>query len=212
MYVDDFPASFPIESTDNTQYGWQGASYAEEGVSDKVFTADLVHEIKANYCIDQNRIYAVGFSQGGGFVGTLACSPGYGGQFAAFAAVEGGFYTNPTADSPCHPARKPLPILTIHSNGDEVLPYHGGMGLGGPLPPVAEWTDWWVRRNGCGANTTTEPTDGVMKATWDCSGESEVLQHYMTNTPWHGWAAEGIDVSTVVYDFLSNHHLNIEDA
>lgn len=123
------------------------------------------------------------------------------------AAVEGAFYTDATPDAPCTPARKPLAILDIHSTGDGIVPYHGGVGRGGPLPAIAEWAVLWSKRNGCGENTTEELDDGIKHFTWDCGGQDKVLQHYMTNAPWHGWEGKGIDTSSVVYDFLSSHRL-----
>ena len=79
------------------------------------------------------------FSNGGGFIGTLACSP-TGGEFAAFASGSGAFYTdlNGPANG-CAPTRTPLPILEIHGGVDKTVRYEGGQGEGGLQPPIRDW-------------------------------------------------------------------------
>jgi poly(3-hydroxybutyrate) depolymerase len=63
---------------------WQGASYADAGIDDLLFTSDLLAHLQSSYCIDSSRIYANGKSVGGGFTDLLACSL-TGNHFAAFA-------------------------------------------------------------------------------------------------------------------------------
>ena len=76
-------------------------------------------------------------SNGGGFIGTLACSA-VGGQFAALASGSGSFYTDANG-SQCSPARKPLPLLEIHGGNDKSVFYDGGNGEGGLLPSIPSW-------------------------------------------------------------------------
>ncbi|OKL60192.1 hypothetical protein UA08_04925 [Talaromyces atroroseus] len=118
---------------------WAGPTYAEVSVEEDLqFVSDMIADIKSRYSnIDDNRIYAAGMSNGGGFVGTLACSE-VGAQFAGFASVASSFYTD-VESVDCSPARLPLPMLEIHGGSDKVVPYAGGMGHGGPLPPIPEW-------------------------------------------------------------------------
>ncbi|GAO18233.1 hypothetical protein UVI_02022980 [Ustilaginoidea virens] len=94
----------------------------------------------SDYCVKESRVYATGHSNGGGFVGTLACSPDHGGQFAAFAPISGAFYTDVKGNQDCHPARSPLPMFEVHGTGDKTIPYAPTKdGSGGPLPSVADW-------------------------------------------------------------------------
>ncbi|PHH67918.1 hypothetical protein CDD80_413 [Ophiocordyceps camponoti-rufipedis] len=133
---------------------WEGPSYATPGVDDKAFTAELVDELKKTYCVDETRIYAVGKSNGGGFVNTLACSP-VSSNFAAVAIVAGAMYdhANASADESCRPGRLPLPLLEIHATGDKTIPYNGGEGRGGSLPSIPGfmeriqgWSHKWPTR------------------------------------------------------------------
>ena len=80
-------------------------------------------------------------SNGGGFVGTLACHKLGSTLFAAFAAHSGAFYTDINGPSnACAPARLPLPILEIHGGADKTVHYEGGQGDGGPQPPILSWS------------------------------------------------------------------------
>jgi poly(3-hydroxybutyrate) depolymerase len=104
---------------------------------DLQFVNDMIDDLESKYSIDLNRIYVAGMSNGGGFVGTLACSE-LGSRFAAFASVAGSFYTDVDGHG-CLPARLPLPFLEIHGGSDKGVHYAGGMGYGGPLPPIPVW-------------------------------------------------------------------------
>ncbi|KAI1263518.1 family 1 carbohydrate esterase [Xylariaceae sp. FL1019] len=189
---------------------WQGPTYATAGVSDKVFTTDLVNHIKDNYCIDSSRVYAAGHSNGGGFVGTLACSPDHGGnQFAAFAAASGAFYTDVVGDDACHPARSPLPILEIHGGADTTIPYAGGEGRGGPLPSIPDWLSRWATRNQCGTSTVSDLANGVHHSVWTCAGQGAVLQHWKIDGHDHSYPGQGaeVDASARIVEFFSSQAL-----
>jgi poly(3-hydroxybutyrate) depolymerase len=78
-------------------------------------------------------------SNGGGFIGTLACDPVGSTFFRAVAAHSGAFYTDINGpNNGCAPA-KLVPILEIHGTADKTVRYQGGMGDGGEQPAVASW-------------------------------------------------------------------------
>jgi poly(3-hydroxybutyrate) depolymerase len=89
-------------------------------------------------CVDTNRVYATGHSNGGGFVDTIACSD-VSDYFAAFASASGSFYTQNNAESACNPARVPVPMLEFHGLADTSVKYGGGQGEGGLLPGIPDW-------------------------------------------------------------------------
>jgi poly(3-hydroxybutyrate) depolymerase len=107
-----------------------------DGVDDLQFTTYLVAHLQEEYCIDSNRLYASGKSNGAGFVDTLACSD-HGDQFAAFAVAAAALYTDSGKDS----CTKKRAILESHGLEDGTIPYHpnGEPGAGGPLPDIGEW-------------------------------------------------------------------------
>lgn len=174
-----------------------------------MFTTDLVNRIKDNYCVDESRVYATGQSNGGGFVGTLACSPGHGGQFAAFAPTAAALYTDVTGDDTCTPARSPLPIMETHGTADPTIPYEGGDGRGGPLPAIPEWFSRWSRRNNCSGSSTKDLGNGVSQEDWTCPGGSDLLRHIKLEGHDHSFLGPGSQyyISPVILDFLRSHSL-----
>ncbi|CEJ79864.1 hypothetical protein VHEMI00079 [[Torrubiella] hemipterigena] len=187
---------------------WEGPSYATPGVSDKVFTTDLVNRIKNNYCVDESRVYGTGHSNGAGFLGTLACSPAHGGQFAAFAPISGAFYTDASDSASCHPARSPIPIMEVHGTGDPRISYWGGDGSGGPLPAIPDWVNRWKNRNECGDAQVIDLGNGVTDYQYPCHNIPNLLRHIKIEGHDHSWPGQGseIDVSPVVIDFLNNNY------
>jgi poly(3-hydroxybutyrate) depolymerase len=156
-------------------------------VSDELFTTDLVNSVKSTFCIDVSRVYAVGYSNGGGFVNTLACSAQHGGQFAAFASFAAALYTDVSGETNCSPARSPLPVFETHGSADGTIPYNGGTGRGGPLPAVPEWLGRWSARNKCTGSTTTDRGNGVTDQSWTCAGKAGLLRHIRMQGQGHGY-------------------------
>lgn len=58
----------PAERLQERWEGFPGATTDDIG-----FTMDILDDIESQYCIDTNRVYATGKSDGAGFVGVLAC-------------------------------------------------------------------------------------------------------------------------------------------
>jgi poly(3-hydroxybutyrate) depolymerase len=78
-------------------------------------------------------------SNGGGFIGTLACDPVGSTLFSAVAAHSGAFYTDVNGPANgCAPS-KMIPILEIHGATDKTVKYERGIGDGGPQPPIPSW-------------------------------------------------------------------------
>jgi len=167
---------------------WQGPSYAVAGVNDLQFTTDIIADLSNNFCIDGSRIYASGKSNGGGFVGTLACSA-EGGAFAAFAPVSGAFYTdNPGTHTQCSPSRAKLPMLEFHGGNDTTIPYTGGKGKGGLLPDIDQWLGWWAERDGLSDKKVLPEYGGEVKHTVYGSGEcAGLVQGYKVESLGHDW-------------------------
>jgi poly(3-hydroxybutyrate) depolymerase len=119
---------------------WAGASYSEATVpQDLQFVSDILDDLRDEYCVDNDRIFATGMSIGGGFVNTIACNETVGGQFAGFAPVAGAYYTdNDENYEKCKPTEGTY-LLELHGLKDESVPYEGGKASGGEVPDVHDW-------------------------------------------------------------------------
>ncbi|KAH8897519.1 alpha/beta-hydrolase [Thozetella sp. PMI_491] len=192
---------------DGRNGAWAGANYSTATVAEDLqFVHDLLADVRTRYCIDSARIYATGMSNGGGFVGTLACNDTVGGEFAAFAPASGSFYTDADGTS-CTPARSPLPMLEFHGGADTSVPYEGGQGEGGREPPISTWLDYWAERNACDEPPTDDVSfDGdVHHLTWTCQGQQGALQHYKVTDMKHQWPSEAPNFSQIAAGGLPTH-------
>ena len=87
---------------------------------DVPFFSSLIDTIASNYQIDQNRIYACGYSLGGDMSFELACK--LNSRIAAIAPVARTMQANPNSFcSPVHPTG----VLTILGTDDITSPYNG---------------------------------------------------------------------------------------
>ncbi|KAI0008066.1 carbohydrate esterase family 1 protein [Xylariaceae sp. FL0662B] len=158
---------------DPERTGWQGApGHASNDIG---FTSDVLDTVTAALCVDKRRIFATGKSQGGGFVGRLACDPQMSARIAAFAPVSGAYYiTEITKESDCHPetvevpcdaSPRNIPIMAFHGGNDSTIRYHGDFRSGACLPDVSSWAKQWALRDGLDGtpiNTTIPEADNGM--------------------------------------------------
>lgn len=182
---------------------WAGASYSKATITqDLQFVSDLLANLGSTFCIDSNKIYATGFSNGGGFVDILACSGDtVGSQFAAFVAASGAYYQEAlyTSTYKCVPAKSPTPIAFIHGLNDSSVFYNGGDGEGGFLPAVPAVVNSWVSRNRCTSLSKTDSDNGTIHLwSWTCNGVEGALEHHREDDMGHVWASRQQTFSQIV--------------
>jgi polyhydroxybutyrate depolymerase len=143
---DDFLAVYPqgMIGPDN-QSGWATGPAWDPQVNDVLFVSDLLNRLQAQFCIDPLRIYAMGFSNGGGMTNLLATQ--LAGRIAAFASISGSYFL--TGDN-YHPARA-VSFLEMHGTADTVVPYNGSHAK--DYSPVTNWLLQWVQRDHCSSQS-----------------------------------------------------------
>lgn len=126
-------------------WGWSwnagtccGRAHVEQ-IDDIGFVKDLVKELESQLCIDENRVYSTGMSNGAIFSYKLACE--LSDTFAAIAPVDG------AEDVPACTPTRPVPVLAFNGKWDHLV-WFGGGGFGG-FPAVEECSARWAKRNGC---------------------------------------------------------------
>jgi polyhydroxybutyrate depolymerase len=202
-----FVAVYPQGLGDPGRASWAIEGRINDGVDDLRYTTDLLDDLQRRLCVDPARIYAGGFSAGGGMANWLACE--LAGRIAAFVTISGGFSTEPGG---CHPSR-PASILDLHNTGDPIVPYAGSPPSNDSpfrVPSVPTWLAGWAQRDGCdpdydeffGSRTVT----GMR---WSgCRGGAEVVA-YRIAAAMHAAprTVAGKPVASLVWDFLSAHRL-----
>lgn len=104
---------------------------------DRNFALAVVDYVKQNACINAKRVYATGYSMGGGLTHYLGCR-----EANVFAAIGPSAFDLIKENLPCEPAR-PLTVIMFRGMGDAVVPFDGGVGMltGPPASfPGAEMT------------------------------------------------------------------------
>ncbi|HEX4341342.1 MAG TPA: PHB depolymerase family esterase [Polyangiaceae bacterium] len=90
-------------------------------VDDLGFAKALVDKLKSQGCIDPKRVYAAGYSMGGGMSHYLGCNAA-----DVFATVTpAAFDLLEEDEEPCHPSR-PITVMSFRGTADPIVPYAGG--------------------------------------------------------------------------------------
>ncbi len=153
--------------------------------SDVRFIADLIDKLEAEYNIDPERIYADGFSQGGGMVFLLSC--GLSRRIAAVGAVAA---AEERPSSWCTDST-PVPMIAFHGTAD-LVPYKGGKSPDpfNPItfPDVRTWAADWARRNRCtGDPVEASVTANVRRLNYaNCADNADVVL-YTVEGGGHTW-------------------------
>jgi polyhydroxybutyrate depolymerase len=143
-----------------------GSIPAPSPVDDVAFIRTLVAKISSDGCIDPERVYATGVSNGGAMAHWLGCEAAD--LFAAIAPVAADIMGHP-----CNPAR-PMPVVFFRATDDTVAAYAGGEVLPGVIGPGALSSfQEWRTHDGC----TGDPmlTNSYCSTYAECDGESEVV-------------------------------------
>jgi len=156
---DGYNAGWFVQSNE----GWPGADGNPDSLPNDIdFMLQMLDELKADYCIDSNALFAVGHSRGAGFTGLLATVSGqvttalgpYESPFAAY-AVNAGYdpYGGSLDFSTSSPKR---PIWVIHGTGDSNVPYSYGEDFADDLD-AAGWDATFTPVNGAGHTWLFQP-------------------------------------------------------
>jgi polyhydroxybutyrate depolymerase len=113
--------AFPNGAAGPSGPAWNVGPCCVTGVDDVAFTKAMVEQISRTVCVDPRRVYATGFSMGGGMAHYIAC---HGADvFAAVAPVAFDLLQENIGD--CLPPR-PITVISFRGNADPLVPYDGG--------------------------------------------------------------------------------------
>lgn len=144
-------------------------------VDDFAFVRALVRRISAEACIDDRRVYAVGYSLGASMAYYLGCRQAE--VFAAVAASSMDLFADSLTT--CNPSR-PITEISFRSVTDSVVPYAGGVSNPPGYPEMqmellgAVGTfQKWANLNGCTGSPTAEDANGCSTYS-SCAESAEV--------------------------------------
>jgi polyhydroxybutyrate depolymerase len=181
------------------------------------FISELIDRLERDYSIDPQRIYANGFSNGGGMSFVLSCT--LSDRIAAVGLV-GSAQTLPWTWCT---DRRPVPMIVFHGTADRMAPYNGGVSPVAldPFPSIPVWTANWARRNRCGK----KPVESVIAADvtrldyTNCADDAAVVS-YVLRGGGHSWpggqplpewfvgpTSRSIDATSLMWAFFRAHPL-----
>jgi polyhydroxybutyrate depolymerase len=188
-------------------------------IDDVAFTLALIDELKSQYHIDETRIYATGFSNGGFFVHRLACEATE--HLTAIATVGAALATN-TLDA-CAPEGT-IPVMMINGTDDPSVSWEGAP-ESAPVPITAAF---WALYNNCDQepSLTDQPdvsSDGThvrLESYSNCQDNVEVIL-YAIEGGGHTWPmgnqavqlwglfngriSQQMDASQVIWEFFQKY-------
>lgn len=115
-----FMVAYPSATGVNWAEGCNCVKPDIDRVDDLGFVDAVIEDIASKWPLDRDRVYVVGYSQGGMFAQHLACERS--GKLAGVATVAG-LMSLPVAGR-CNPSGSP-DVLFIHGEDDTVLPFEG---------------------------------------------------------------------------------------
>jgi polyhydroxybutyrate depolymerase len=178
------------------------------GETDDVMLAtDLVDRLVDELCVDRDRIYVAGMSNGGVMAFAIACRAAD--RFAAFGAVAALVWA-----PECSTAR-PVPVIGFAGTDDRIVPFEGGevACCGRPrVPPATETMANWATHNRCEATPReTEPAPRVRLLRYEGCAPGSAVDFYVVEGGGHDWpgapltGATSINATTVLWRFFAQH-------
>jgi polyhydroxybutyrate depolymerase len=184
-------------------------------VDDFGFIESLIDNLSATYRIDEERVYAVGYSNGAMLAFGLACYRGE--RIAAVGSVSGTMLTD--IGNPCQPPQ-PTAVITLHGTQDYILPYYTSDNVSNPkgdssgYVPAEGVVEYWVDFNQTQSSPTKETTissgQTVNSFVYAGGQEGVEVQHYQVIGGEHVWfdlQVAGFGTNELIWNFLSRFRL-----
>lgn len=195
------------DPSDGNSFNWIPKT---PGTFDDVpFISSLIDTLASNYQIDQNRIYACGYSLGGDMSFELGCK--LSNRIAAIAPVARTMQANPNSFcSPVHPTG----VLTILGTDDFISPYNG-ITFGGVeyYLSAAATHSYWASHNNCNLTSTmSNVSSSVERYTWSTASGCAYVEELKVIGGGHDWPGSfgnmTIDANIEIWQFVSRYDIN----
>jgi polyhydroxybutyrate depolymerase len=185
-------------------------------INDVGYIDALLDTLSNFYNIDQGRIYAAGFSNGGRMAYRLACQ--LSDRIAAVASVAGVLSTDNVAE--CNPSH-PMPVLYVHGTDDTLV----GLDSTPYRLSVDQTVSYWTEFNNCTKMDSItlpdiDPDDDstVEKYSYTaCDNDSSVVFYKVINgghswpgaelLSWTGATNQDFNASEEILNFFNNYQL-----
>lgn len=186
---------------------WNSEGPYTNGVDEMGFAEAMIDDLAQAYAVDERRVYACGYSNGGNLVWDLACLLSH--RFAAVSAVAGNMFE--WTYTSCTPA-SPTAVLTIHGTADGTYNLYNG------LPPftisLPQTNAYWVGINGARSTPDVSQVGGsTERFVWPADQGCFTVEHYKINGGGHDWPGafgfpSDFSANQVIWDYVSQFDLD----
>ncbi len=205
---------------------WNAWQLPDPEPDDPAFTTQILDALEAQLCIDANRVYSTGMSNGAIMSIRVACS--LSARFAAIAPVAGAYYpadfTELDGFETC-PDTKPMPMIAFHGTADNTVPFNGGLGGAGgitvhfrlPLDNVTPdedvMQDWSVHNNCTSGRQESQVDTAVRLVQYTSCDDGANLELYIVDGGGHSWpgpfaAGSQINATDLIWQFFKSYSLD----
>jgi len=177
---------------------WNGGDCCVGNNEDDLgFFLRMIEEISSEHaCIDLNRVYAGGYSNGGFMSHYLACNAAE--HITAIGPAAG------TITLPCRPSRT-VPVWHVHGTDDRTIPYEGNFAYEG----AEDSQDAWTAANGCSNQNRVVYQSRQTECTsyWNCpltgtnTNVESVLCTVEGGSHDYDFTSEGINTAETSWEF-----------
>jgi polyhydroxybutyrate depolymerase len=189
-FVTVYPDGLPVHLLGRDAPGWE--IFTTAGNRDLALTAALLDRLEAEYCVDEARVFATGFSNGAFFTHLLGCTMAD--RFAAIAPVSGALIT-----TPCVPTRG-VPVVIHHGRHDPLIAVQQGRNA----------RDAWIEKDQChqpsetaGEGTRTPRQEHTADGCeWYRHCRDGAAVEYCENDGEHRWPVEATER---IWNFFRDH-------
>ncbi|WJZ17856.1 hypothetical protein CGUA_06425 [Corynebacterium guangdongense] len=180
---------------------WAPAPYATTTLDEDLdYVRATLDKVREQYHVDEEKTYATGFSNGGGFAAAVGCHMT--GEFEAVAPVGAAYYKD--VFKGC--SKEPMPFFTIHGTADDVIHYGGGNRHETDYYSVDEVLTIMQQRNGCsGRGSITPENEAALYVSFvDCDTP---LEYVRNGGGEHLWPGTGRDRNAKMPDGYATYRI-----
>jgi len=205
---------------------------ASDNLDDVGFLDAVIEDVQAQFCLDRDRIYMIGFSNGGMMAFRYAAERS--GRIAAAGAIAASIGGKASEGDSIWIIPEPehvVPIIYFHGKNDLHVPYAGGRSpkKGGEREyvSVARSIEFWVIRNRClkPKRTTMECSGMVRKDSWVDKQDRNDVVLYSIQDWGHKWpgryftdgldennSLKGFDAGEMIWEFFRRYRRRSQDT
>ena len=182
--------------------GWAINNSFGGNADDLGFSDALIDRIQSEYNINEKRIYATGFSNGGFFSYRLACelSP----RIAAVASVAGSMTRGWIDSGQCRP-QHPTAVLQITGTRDNVIAISGN----NTNEPIQDVMEYWADVNN--ADSTPDVIQlggGSTRSIWNNGDNGVTAEFIRVQGKGHSWIGGNVNTSQEIWNFFSRFDID----